>query len=114
MFRREVESLPNLKILIEHLGRWMEDTTPSFNLFRRVLALAQHPNTFMKDPGLGEICSRPVDPLENIPPVIEMTMDSFGAKRQMWGSGYPHVAEREGYGNCIRLLKDYVFKSEGD
>ena len=49
-----------------------------------------------------------------IPPVIEMAMDSFGAKRQMWGSGYPHVAERERYGNCIRLLKEYVLKSEGD
>ena len=32
----------------------------------------------------------------------------------MWGSDYPHVAERKGYGNCIRLLKEHVIKSDED
>ena len=78
------------------------------------------PNLFMKVPGLGEICPRPArfprpsDPLENIPPVIEMAMDAFGASRLMWGSDYPHVAEREGYGNCIRLLREQVVKNKED
>ena len=104
----------------EHLGCRMEDTTPPYDLFRRVLALAEYPNMFMKVPGLGEICPRPTrfprpaDPLENIPPVIEMAMDAFGASRLMWGSDYPHVAEREGYGNCIRLLREQVVKTEED
>jgi len=119
-FRRKVESLPDLRIVIEHLGCRREDAMPPYDMFRRILALAQYPNMFMKVPGLGEICPRPArfprpaDPLENIPPVIEMAMEAFGASRLMWGSDYPHVAEREGYGNCIRLLRQHVVKSEED
>ena len=119
-FRRKVESLPDLKIIFEHLSCRREDTTPPYNVFRRVLSLAQYPNTYMKVPGLGEICQRPASfpnpavPFQHIPPVIEMAMDAFGARRLMWGSDYPHVAEREGYGNCLRLLKEHVVKSEED
>jgi len=119
-FRRTVASLPDLKIVIEHLGCRREDTTPPYSMYRRVLALAHYPNTFMKVPGLGEICQRPARfpqpaaPFERIPPVIEMAMDAFGARRLMWGSDFPHVAEREGYGNCLRLLMEHVVKSEED
>jgi L-fuconolactonase len=119
-FRRTVESLPDLNIVIEHLRCRREDTPPPHMMYRRVLALAQYPNTFMKVPGLGEICQRPARfpppsaSFENIPPVIEMAMDAFGAKRLVWGSDFPHVAEREGYGNCLRLLMEHVVKSEED
>ena len=93
-FRRKVESLPDLKIVIEHLGCRREDTTPPHKLYRRVLALAQYPNTFMKVPGLGEICQRPARfpdpsaPFEHIPPVIEMAMESFGARRLKIGRAH--------------------------
>jgi hypothetical protein len=76
-FRRTVESLPDLNIVIGHLGCRREDTTPPHMMYRRVLALAQYYSTFMKVPGLGEICQRPARfpqpsaPFENIPPVIE-------------------------------------------
>jgi L-fuconolactonase len=119
-FRRVVESLPELKIVVEHLGCTKEHAIPPYDTFRRVLALAQYPNTYMKVPGLGEICQRPASfpqpnaPFEHIPLVIEMAMEAFGAKRLMWGSDYPHVAEREGYGNCLRLLMEHVVKGEDD
>ena len=117
-FRRTVESVPDLQIVIEHLGCRREDTTPPYRMYRRVLALAQYPNIFMKVPGLGELCPRPARfpqpaaPFETIPPVIEMALDAFGARRLMWGSDFPHVAEREGYGNCLRLLREHVVKSK--
>jgi L-fuconolactonase len=119
-FRRVVESLPDLKIVVEHLGCTKEHATPPSDTFRRVLALAQYPNTYMKVPGLGEICQRPASfpqpnaPFEHIPSVIGMAMEAFGARRLMWGSDYPHVAEREGYGNCLRLLMEHVVKGEDD
>jgi len=119
-FRRIVESLPHLPIVIEHLGCRREDTTPPHIMYRRVFALAQYPNIFMKVPGLGELCPRPTRfpqpaaPFETIPPVIEMAMDAFGARRLMWGSDFPHVAEREGYGNGLRLLMEHVVKCQED
>ena len=119
-FRTIVESLPNLKIILEHLGCRREDAVPPYGTYKKVLSLSQYPNVYMKIPGLGEICQRParfpnpIAPFENIPPVIEMAMESFGARRLMWGSDYPHVAEREGYGNCLRLLMEHVVKKEED
>ena len=46
-FRGTVESLPDLNIVIDHLGCRREDTTPPYMMYRRVLALAQYHNTSM-------------------------------------------------------------------
>ena len=119
-FRQLVESLPDLKIVIEHLGSAAQDAAPPHNAFRRVLALAQYPNIYMKVPGLGEICRRatvfrqPAMPFDHIPPLIEMAVAAFGPQRLMWGSDFPHVAEREGYGNCLRLLRQHVQFGEAE
>ena len=59
-FENLIKDLPSLKIIIEHLGGGGQDATPPHNLYRKVLALAQYPNTFMKVVGLGEICPRPM------------------------------------------------------
>ena len=54
-------------------------------------------------------------PFLDIPPVIEMAIDAFGAQRLMWGSDFPPSASREGYGNALRLPMEHVrFKSEED
>jgi L-fuconolactonase len=120
-FEDVIKELPNLNIIIEHLGGGGQDTKPPHNRYRRVLALAQYPNTFMKVPGLGEISQRFVPfrtpfPFENVPPLIEMAIDAFGARRLMWGSNFPPVAGRgEGYRNSLRLPMEHVqFKSEQD
>jgi L-fuconolactonase len=116
-----IKELPNLNIVIEHLGGGGQDTAPPHNAYRKVLSLAQYPNTYMKVPGLGELSERPMPfrhpfPFENIPPLIEMALEAFGAKRLMWGSDFPPVAgRREGYGNALRWPMERVhFKSEED
>ena len=126
-FPNIIKEFPNLNIVIEHLlgvgtyfvsGR--PDSTIPSELYGRVLALAKYSNTYMKVPGLGEICPRPYPfiqpmPFTDIPPLIEMAIDAFGAKRLMWGSDFPPSAAREGYGNTLRLPMNHVkFNSEGD
>ncbi len=122
-FEDIVKELPNLNIIIEHLGHLGQDTigtTPPMTKFRKVLGLARYGNTFMKVPGLGEICPRPMpfrhpNPFESIPPVIEMAVDAFGPSRLMWGSDYPPVSSREGYGNALRYpLENVAFRSDED
>jgi L-fuconolactonase len=110
-FAELVESVPKLKIVIEHLGganRPEDDLTNG--LRRRVFALARYPNTYVKIHGLGEFCRRamPVPPggfpfEQPIPPTLEMAYDAFGASRMMWGSDYPPVSSREGYRLALRL-----------
>jgi L-fuconolactonase len=90
-FENIIKELPDLKIIIEHLGGGGGDTTPLYSKYQRVLDLAQYPNTYLKIPGFGEICSRPMPfrqpfPFENVPPLIEMAMAAFGAQRLMWAT----------------------------
>ena len=126
-FETVIKEFPNLKIVIEHLGgvgdhlgSGTDDTTAAYELYHRVPALARYPKTYMKVPGLGEICPRPFPfiqpmPFPEIPPVIEMAIDTFGAKRLMWGSDFPPSASREGYGNTLRFPMEQVkFDSEED
>ena len=107
VFRSLVAELSGLTIVIEHLGgvgqAGEEDPYP---IFRRVLGLAEYANTFMKVPGLGEISARPpvLRPrfgFDFTPPLIEMAMQAFGARRLMWGSDFPPSAGREGYRNAL-------------
>ena len=119
-FKAVVREFPNLNIIIEHLGGGGGDTSPPHNTYRKVLRLSQYGNTFMKIPGLGEICPRPMPfrqpfPFESVPPLIEMAIDAFGPSRLMWGSDFPPVASREGYRNALRFPMEHVpFKSETD
>ena len=122
-FEQVVKGFPNLTIVIEHLGHAGQpdrETSPPFTDYSKVLGLASYSNTFMKVPGLGEICPRPV-PLrqpvvfQDVPPVIEMAIEAFGPKRLMWGSDFPPVASREGYRNALQFPMEQVsFKSEED
>jgi L-fuconolactonase len=41
-----------------------------------------------------------------IPPFIEMAYRAFGPERIMWGSDFPPVSHREGYGNALRFALD--------
>ncbi len=101
-FQKLVKSMPKLKIIIEHIGRAGPDDKPPYTLFKKILKLAELPNTYMKIPGYGEICTPPF-PFQAIPPFMEMAMKAFGPRRLMWGSDWPGVVMREGYGNALRF-----------
>lgn len=116
-FRGLVEGLPNLKIVLEHLGRVGPE--PDYKLFKKVLALAEYPNVYIMLHGFGEILPRPfpfrVPPFDGPPPVVRMAYDAFTAKRMMWASDYPLSAGREGYINTLRFpMENISFFSQED
>jgi L-fuconolactonase len=119
-FEHVLTELPNLPIIIEHLGRIGRDEVAPYPTFRKILALARYPNAYIKVHGLGEICPRPIpfpEPMrfENIPPFMEMAYDAFGANRMMWGSDFPPVAGREGYRNALQWPMDHIpFRTDAD
>ncbi len=83
--------------------------------------LTRFPNVSIKVPGLGEFCRRaqPVRPgfpfARPIPPLLAMAYQAFGPGRMMWGSDYPPVSAREGYGNALRLtMEQFADKSEDE
>ncbi len=109
-FAALVEAVPDLPIIIEHLGgvKHRNNPDPLYPLAQKVFALARYPNTYIKIPGLGEFCVRnmPVTDFpfaKPIPPFLEMVYEAFGPARMMWGSDYPPVSGREGYRNSLLL-----------
>jgi L-fuconolactonase len=122
-FARLVEALPDLPIVIEHLGsvsRPDEDEAQRAAR-RRVFELARYPSLYIKVPGLGEFCQRVLPVAEPfpfarpLPPYLELAYASFGPRRMLWGSDYPPVSGREGYRNALRLVQEqFAAKSEED
>ena len=109
-----VQALPNLKIIIEHLGGMgfyavsdYQDAKPDEADYRRVLELARFPNTYIKIHGMGEFCDPPF-PYREIPPYLKMAYDAFGPRRMMWGSDYPRVIMREGYRNSLQFTMEQL------
>ena len=115
-FEMVVQQLPGLRIVIEHMGsQGRIDAAPPYTTYRKVLELSRYPNTYIKIVSLGQLSPRsaPFDsssPFQNIPPLIDMAIDAFGAHRCMWGSDYPPTGGREGYGNAQRYLRDHLSK----
>jgi L-fuconolactonase len=119
-FEHVLTELPNLPVIIEHLGRIGRDEAPPYSRFCKILELARYPNAYIKVHGLGEICPRPMpfpEPMRfpNIPPFMEMTYETFGANRVMWGSDFPPVAGREGYRNALQWPMEHIpFRNDAD
>lgn len=110
-FARLVQELPDLPIVVEHLGarNFPDGEQPPYPLRRQVFELARFPNVYLKFHGLGEFTPRQMPFVEprpfgpEIPPLLEMAYEAFGPERLMWGSDFPPVASREGYRNALRL-----------
>jgi L-fuconolactonase len=122
-FAALVSSLPDVTFVIEHLGGHSQaDTDDAERTVRQqVFALARFPNTSIKIPGLGEFCQRampvtePSPFVQPIPPYLRQVFDAFGPRRMMWGSDYPPVDAREGYGNALHgTLAQFADISEAD
>jgi L-fuconolactonase len=105
--------LPRLTVVIEHLGgaAGLARDEQARELRRAVFGLARFPGIYIKVPGLGEFAERAAasadgDPfLRPVPPYLGEALGAFGPRRLMWGSDYPPVSAREGYGNALRLCQ---------
>jgi L-fuconolactonase len=119
-FEDLVGQLPELAVIVEHLAGVGQAAEPPYATFKKALALADHPNVYLKVGGLGEISVRPpvLAPdfaFEHTPPLIELAYDAFGPQRMMWGSDYPPVSGREGYWNALHgVLEHPAFRTDDD
>jgi L-fuconolactonase len=113
-FAALIEALPELTIVLEHLGSVSKADQNEQETARRrkVFNLARYPNVYIKITGLGEFCRRalpvkePFPFAEPIPAYLDEVLASFGPQRMMWGSDFPPVSSREGYRNALRLTME--------
>jgi L-fuconolactonase len=117
-FAALIEALPEARIVLEHLGGL---SRPEDNERRaRVFELARFPNVSIKVTGLGEFARRampvkaPLPFEEPVPDYLEQAYRAFGPGRMMWGSDFPPVAGREGYGRALRGCQDWFADKPAD
>lgn len=112
-FTEVLDTFPDLQIVIEHLAGVGSDAAAPYDEYRSALQLAERPNLTIKLPGFGEICKLPL-PFDPIPPLADMALEAFGPDRMMWGSDYPPVSGREGYGNSLSVPLAYFSELSDD
>ena len=78
---------PNLKLILDHLGRPRGDTSPSerWANLADVLALAKYPNVAMKATGAPSYSDQPY-PFRDIHDNLHRLYDAFGPARWFWGT----------------------------
>ncbi|MDR5825977.1 amidohydrolase family protein [Caballeronia sp. LZ043] len=117
---------PTLRLIVDHLGVPRGATGPgAFEHLPQLLALARHPNVYVKAVGVGDYALDPW-PFHSLDETLRRVFDAFGPGRLIWGSDLSRLhhpyrqcvahfteglswlsdADREGVmgGNLMRLL----------
>lgn len=90
---RLAEEVPDLPIVLDHLGKPAIGTEespllPSEDWIRDIKALAAHPQVYCKLSGLpAEAQGQWID--DQVIPFFDVVADAFGPERLMWGSDWP-------------------------
>jgi predicted TIM-barrel fold metal-dependent hydrolase len=95
---------PQVRIVIDHLGRPAPGSQVDSATFRQFLALAEHSNCYAKLSGLYYF-SRQEAPFQDSWSLLQATVRAFGAQRCLWGSDYPFVLERWSYKDWLATLQ---------
>ncbi|MFH1571586.1 MAG: amidohydrolase family protein [Gemmatimonadota bacterium] len=77
---------PGMSLIIDHLGYPSVEEGPG--PFQPILDLARFSNVYLK---LSDVAGRSKQgyPYADVHPFIRLLLNAFGARRTMWGTGYP-------------------------
>lgn len=90
---------PELRIIVDHLGVPRGGSGPSaFNHLPQLLALATHPNVYVKAAGVGDYALDPY-PFRSLDIAMHRTFDAFGPERIVWASDLSRL--RHSYRQCV-------------
>jgi predicted TIM-barrel fold metal-dependent hydrolase len=85
------ERYPDLKLIVDHMGfareTMDEKTGPAAD---RMIALARHPNVFVKVSALPCFSTEPY-PFKNLHAPLHRVIEAFGPRRSFWGSDITRV-----------------------
>jgi predicted TIM-barrel fold metal-dependent hydrolase len=95
---------PGTRIVIDHAGATAQKGSDQFNALPRLVALADHPNVFVKLSGLAAYSDGP-SPFVDIDPIVRSVVDAFGPGRCMWGSDYTRLQDRLTYGEVVDQVR---------
>lgn len=90
---------PNLRIMVDHLGVPRGFCGPAaFDHLPALLALAAHPNVYVKATGVGDYALDPY-PFRSLDSTLRRIFDAFGPERILWGSDLSRL--HHPYRQCV-------------
>jgi predicted TIM-barrel fold metal-dependent hydrolase len=101
---RMIERHPSVRVVIDHLGKPDVTEAPPYPSFEPVLRLAQYPLTWVKI-GDYQIASREGFPWRDTWPFVTLLKEHFGARRMLWGTGYPGSARLVPLEQALRYVE---------
>jgi predicted TIM-barrel fold metal-dependent hydrolase len=102
---RMCRRFPDTPVIIDHLCRIGLDGTIAERDVRALCDMARHPRVLIKV-GAFYALGKKTPPYNDLAPLIQKVVQSFGARRCMWESDCPfQVAEGQGYQASIDLVR---------
>jgi predicted TIM-barrel fold metal-dependent hydrolase len=83
---------PDVPVIVDHLGQLdlaIDDPEPDIRL---LLAMAKHPNVWVKVSELASIAKSRTYPFADSYPFVKRVYEAFGPDRLLFGTGYPGAA----------------------
>lgn len=116
LIARRALRFPQVQLIVDHLAHPDPTVGPGSPAFQALLGLADLPNVFVKPTGFYNF-SKQAYPFTDCDGFFRAVYDRFGADRLIWGSDFPHVLLKAGYGPTLHLFErryPYVGKEERD
>jgi L-fuconolactonase len=94
---------PSLTIVVDHMG--LKHGTGATQMAEQgeVLALAKHPNVYVKVSCVPNYSAEPY-PHYDIQPYLKLLYETFGARRLFWGADITRL--QGSYSDCVRLFRE--------
>ncbi len=102
---RMVARHPQVRVIVDHLGKPDVTEAPPYPSFAPVLRLARHPLIWVKI-GDYQIASKQSYPWPDTFPFVAALKDAFGADRMVWGTGYPNGARLVPLAQALRYVQN--------
>jgi predicted TIM-barrel fold metal-dependent hydrolase len=86
------EAHRDVRVIVDHLSQMdlaADDPEPDF---RRLLAMAKHPNVWVKVSELASVSKSKTYPFADAYPYVKRVYEAFGPDRLLFGTGYPGAA----------------------
>ncbi|CAA9262567.1 MAG: hypothetical protein AVDCRST_MAG77-2753 [uncultured Chloroflexi bacterium] len=102
---RMIERHPDVRVIVDHIGKPDVTEAAPHPCFDPVLRLAGFPNVYAKI-GDYQIASKQDFPWSDTHPFVRRLVDRFGANRMMWGTGYPRTARLVPLEQALRYVQE--------
>ena len=101
---RMIERHPQVRVIVDHIGKPDVTEAPPYPGFDPVLRLADYPHVYAKI-GDYQIASQQAFPWADTWPFVRRLADRFGAGRMLWGTGYPRTARLVPLAAALRYIE---------